>query len=129
MNQFPDELSNHICSYIEGPNNKIINNLYFEPIVALKINRKYNFKHMNINRLLHAINTKCPHCSNRLNPQEYLHKGPYEIITKKKLCFDCYEKEKLRIIFEYSELIVLILILTAIIRFDILIYYMWLKHV
>lgn len=124
MNQLPDELANHICSYIEGPNNKIITNLYFEPIECLKLNRKYNFKHVNIQRLLVAINTRCPHCLNILNPQEYLHKGPYEIITGKKLCVECFEKEKSRLVFEYSELVLLIVILITIVRFDILIYIM-----
>lgn len=129
MNQLPDELANRICSYIEGPNNKIITNLYFEPIECLKLNRKYNFKHVNIQRLLVAINTRCPHCLNILNPQEYLHKSPYEIITGKKLCVECFEKEKTRLVFEYSELVLLIVILLAIVRFDILIYIMCSKFI
>ena len=125
----PDELSNHICSYIEGPNNKIIRSLYSSPIELLKLNRKYKFKHVNIQRLLVAINTTCPHCLNILNPQEYLHKGPYEIITEKKLCVECFEKEKTRLVFEYSELVLLIIILMAIVRFDILIYIIFERHV
>jgi hypothetical protein len=35
----PNEISNIICSYIESPTNKIIKDLYFNPIVSLKINR------------------------------------------------------------------------------------------
>ena len=128
MIELPDELANHICSYIEGPNNKIITNLYFEPIECLKLNRKYKFKHVNIQRLLVAINTRCPHCLNILNPQEYLYRSYYEIITGKKLCIDCLEKEKTRLAFEYSEFIILIAILIAIVRFDILIYILWLKY-
>ena len=127
MIELPDEISNHICSYIEGPNNQIITNLYFEPIECLKLNRKYNFKHVNVQRLLVAINTTCPHCLNILNPQEYLHKGPYEIITEKKLCFECLEKEKSRLVFEYSEIVLLIVILMVIVRFD-TIYIMFEKH-
>ena len=45
-----------------------------------------------------------------------------------KLCFDCLEKENFRLVFEYSEFIILILILIAIVRFDILIYIVWLKY-
>jgi len=98
----PDEISNHICSYIEGPTNKIMKDLYFHPIKCLKLNRKYNFKHINIQRLLNAINEKCPHCLNRLNPEEYIHKS--------KLCFDCLEKYHFRSVFELSELIMFILL-------------------
>ena len=127
--ELPDEISNHICSYIEGPNHKIISNLYFDPIECLKLNRKYKFKHINIQRLLDAINTRCPHCLNRLNPDEYIHKGTYEIIFNKKLCFDCFEREKIKIIFESNEIILLIMILVSIIRFDILIYGMVLKYI
>ena len=97
----PNEISNHICSYIEGPTNKIMKDLYFDPIICLKLNRKYNFKHIDIKRLLIAINEKCPHCLNRLNPEEY--------VNKKKLCFDCFEKEHFRTVFELSELIMFIL--------------------
>jgi hypothetical protein len=124
----PDEISNHICSYIEGPNNKIIRNLFSSPIELLKLNRRYNFKHVNIQRLLVAMNTTCPYCLNILTPQEYLHKDLYEIITEKKLCIECLEKEKNRLVFEYSELVLLIIILMAIVRFDILIYIMFEKH-
>jgi hypothetical protein len=132
----PDEISNHICSYIEGPNNKIINELYDkvinnmwyiwfeEPLDFLKLNKKYKFKHINIERLVNAIHTRCPHCWTCITPQEYLYKGLYEIITKKKLCFDCIEKEKTRVLIEYNELIILIVILITIVRFDILIYIM-----
>jgi hypothetical protein len=136
----PDEISNMICSYIEGPTHKIIKNLYNrvidniyydfkEPLDCLKMNKKYKFKHLNIERLLDAVGTACPHCWARIYPEEYLHRAPYEILTNKKLCFDCLEKEKFRLVFEYSEFIVLILILIAIIRFDILIYFLWFKHV
>ena len=135
----PDEISNHICSYIEGPNNKIINDLYdkvinisyvwFEdPLDFLKLNKKYKFKHINIERLVDAIHTRCPHCWACVTPQEYLYKGPYEIITNKKLCFDCIEKENTRIVFEYNELIILIIILIGIVRFDILICIICLKY-
>lgn len=110
MRDLPDELSNHICSYIEGPNNKLIRDLYFEPLECLKLNKKYNFKHVNIERLLNAINTRCPHCWARIYPEEYLYIAPYEIITNKKLCFDCLGKENFRLVFEYSELTIMIII-------------------
>ena len=122
----PDELSNHICSYIEGPNNKIINDLYDkvinnmwyniwfeEPLDFLKLNKKYNFKHVNIERLVNAMDTRCPHCLVAIYPQEYLYRGPYEIVSKKKLCFDCLEKENFRLVFECSELILMIILLST----------------
>jgi hypothetical protein len=121
MRDLPDELSNHICSYIEGPNNKLIRELYFDPIECLKLNKKYNFKHVNIKRLLNAIHTRCPHCWSCITPEEYSYRAPYEIITNKKLCFHCLQKENSRIVFEYNELIILIIILIGIVRFDILI--------
>jgi len=96
----PDEISNIICSYIESPTNKIIKDLYFDPIQCLKLNRKYNFKHIHIPRLLKAINEKCPHCLNRLSSEEYLHK---------KMCFDCLERQHFLTVFELSELIIFIL--------------------
>jgi len=117
MNNLPDEISNHICSYIESPTNKLIRDLYFDPIACLKINRKYNFKHVNIDRLLKAIHTKCPHCSNRINPQEYLYRGLYEKITRNKLCFDCIGIQKYKLVFEISELSLMIIIT----------FYMWLS--
>ena len=101
----PDEISNHICSYIEGPTNKIIKDLYFEPIKCLKLNRKYNFKHINIPRLLKAINEKCPHCLNRLSSEEYLN----------KICVVCLDRQHFRSIFELSELILFTLIFYVII--------------
>jgi hypothetical protein len=97
----PDEISNIICSYIESPTNKIIKDLYFDPIQCLKLNRKYNFKHIHIPRLLKAINEKCPDCLNRLSSEEYLHK---------KMCFSCLERQHFRQVFELSQLIIFILL-------------------
>lgn len=100
---FPNEILNHICSYIEGPNNKIIKELCFLPIECLKLNRSYNFKHVNIIRLLDAIHKQCPHCLNRLNPTEYKFKSTYEYFFNEKLCFDCLERQHTRFTFELSE--------------------------
>ena len=114
MNDLPNELSNIICSYIESPTNHIMKNLYFEPIHCLKLNKKYNFKHINITRLLDAINTKCSYCSNRLKPEEYVHMIKYEVCLKKKLwfklCFKCFYKEKRMILFHLCELCLMIFI-------------------
>jgi len=107
--ELPNEISNIICSYIEGPTNKIIRDLYFDPIICLKLNRKYNFKHIHIPRLLEAIYRCCPHCTNPLNPEEYIHRGIYEKCSGKKLCRECLEKEKFRICFEFSELSLILL--------------------
>ncbi len=106
MLHLPDEISNIICSYIESDTNKIIKELYFHPIKCLKLNRKYNFTHINIERLLNAINEKCPHCLNRLTSEEYNHK---------KLCFDCLQRQHFRSVFELSELIIFILLFYALI--------------
>jgi hypothetical protein len=108
--ELPNEISNIICSYIEGPTNKIIRDLYFYPLECLKLNRKYNFKHIDIPRLLDAINRRCPYCINRLNPKEYIYRGKYEICFNKKLCFECLEKETFRLYFEICELILIVLI-------------------
>jgi hypothetical protein len=108
--ELPNEISNIICSYIEGPTHKIIRDLYFHPLECLKLNRKYNFKHIDIPRLLDAINRRCPYCINRLNPKEYIYRGKYEIFFNKKLCFECLEKETFRLYFETCELILIILI-------------------
>lgn len=110
----PNEISNIICSYIEGPTHKIIQDLYFDPIECLKLNKKYNFKHIHIPRLLDAINTRCPYCLNRLKPEEYLSRRMYEKCLNKKLCFDCLEKEKFRIIFELCEIVVILFMLAII---------------
>ena len=106
----PNEISNIICSYIEGPTHKIMRDLYFDPIECLKLNKKYNFKHIHIPRLLDAIHRRCPYCINRLNPEEYVYRGKYEIFFNKKLCFNCLEKENFRLYIELSELILIILI-------------------
>lgn len=106
----PNEISNIICSYIESPTHKLISNLYFDPIICLKLNRKYKFKHIDISRLLKAIDTRCPHCLNRLNSEEYIHRGIYEKCSGKKLCIQCLEKEKFRLWFELFELIFILLI-------------------
>jgi len=111
MNELPNEISNLICSYIESPTNKIIQNLYFDPLHCLKLNKRYNFKHIQIDRLLYAINTRCPNCLYRLTPEEYVYIASYEILFHKKLCFDCLQKEKTRMCFESSELIILIMLL------------------
>ena len=108
--ELPNEISNIICSYIEGPNHKIIHELYFEPLECLKLNKKYNFKHIRITRLLDAINRRCPHCISLLKPEEYIYSGKYEYCFNKKLCFECLEKERFRLCFELSELILIILI-------------------
>lgn len=102
--ELPNEMLNLICSYIQSPTSKIIKELYFHPIQCLKLNKKYNFKHINMSRLLDAIYVSCPHCTNRLNHTEYMQHGIYETCFRKKLCFDCIQKEKFRIIFEFSEI-------------------------
>lgn len=109
MIEFPDEVSNLICSYIEGSTNKIMKDLFFDPIVCLKLNKQYNFKHIDINRLIDAVNTKCPHCLNRLNPQEYLCIN--ETWFHKKLCTTCLQREHYRIAFEAYEIILMIIII------------------
>ena len=101
---FPNEILNFIFSYMQSPTSKIIKELYFHPIHCLKLNKKYNFKHMNIPRLLDAIDLSCPHCMNRLAPSEYIQRGLYQRCFKKKLCDACIQKEKFRIIFEFSEI-------------------------
>jgi hypothetical protein len=111
--ELPNEISNIICSYIEGPTNKIMRELYFDPIYCLKLNKMYNFKHIHIPRLLEAIHKCCPHCLNRLNPEEYLYKGLYEECLNKRLCFECLKKENFRISFELCEMIFILLILTT----------------
>ena len=108
--EFPNEILNLICSYIESPTSKIMKELYFHPIQCLKLNKKYNFKHINMSRLLDAIDITCPHCINRLNPSEYIHHGIYQTCFKKKLCFECIQKEKFRIIFEFTEISFMIFI-------------------
>lgn len=108
----PNEISNIICSYIQGPTHKIMNELYFYPLECLKLNRQYNFKHIHIPRLLKAIYTRCPYCINRLKPEEYIYSGKYEYCFNKKLCFDCLEKERFRLCFEMCELSVILLFCT-----------------
>ena len=112
--ELPNEICNIICSYIEGPTHKIIDELYFHPFECLKLNRKYNFKHIHIPRLLDAINRRCPYCITRLKPEEYIYSGKYEYCFNKKLCFECLEKERFRLWFELSELIFIILICTVV---------------
>lgn len=103
IHDLPDEVSNLICSYMEGSTNKIMKDLYFDPIVCLKLNKQYNFKHIHIKRLIDAVNTKCQHCLNRLNPHEYKQ-------SHKKLCTDCLEREQFRIAFESCEIILMLII-------------------
>jgi hypothetical protein len=83
---------------------------FFQPIKCLKLNKQYNFKHLHLKRLIDAINTKCNHCLNRLNPQEYLYKDIYEIWFHKKLCTTCLQREQFRIAFETSEIILMLII-------------------
>ena len=107
----PDEISNLICSYMEGPTNKIMKTFdFFDPIVCLKLNKQYNFKHIEIKRLLDAVNTKCPHCLNRLNPQEYKSTSIHDIWFHKKLCNTCLQREQFRIAFETSEIVLMLII-------------------
>jgi hypothetical protein len=101
---FPNEILNIIFSYMQSPTSKIIKGLYFSPLHCLKLNKKYNFKHINIPRLLDAIYKSCPHCINSLDPSEYTHHGMYQICFNKKLCFKCIQKENFRIIFEFTEI-------------------------
>ncbi len=115
--ELPNEISNIICSYIQGPTHKIIYELYFDPYYnclnpyeCLKLNKQYNFKHIHISRLLEAIDTRCPYCFCRLNPQEYLYRGFYEKYSGKKLCIQCLEKERFRVLFELFELLFILLI-------------------
>ena len=108
---FPNEVSNHICSYIESPTSKIIKGLFFKPMHCLKLNKKYNYVHVNMPRLINALRSRCPHCITRLNPHEYIFISLYEKMLNKKLCFECLEKEKYRLVFEFSELIILLIII------------------
>jgi len=120
---FPDEISNIICSYVESPTSKIIKNMnmFDDPYDCLKINKKYNFKHIHVPRLLNAIYSSCDRCRFRLTPQEYLHKDTYELFFKQKMCFECIQDKKIKLYYTTSEYCVLFCILLAIIRFDILI--------
>jgi hypothetical protein len=109
---FPNEVCNHICSYIESPTSKIIKELknHFEPFDCLKLNKKYNFKHIEVDRLNTVLNTKCSHCLNALNPQEYLDKKIYERLFDIQLCIYCSEKNTNRMMFESCELVLIIFI-------------------
>lgn len=108
----PDELSNLICSYMEGSTNQIMKTFdFFDPIKCLKLNKQYNFKHLHMKRLIDAVNTKCSHCLNNLNSQEYLYKDIYEIWFHKKLCTTCLQREQFRIVFEASEIILMLIIM------------------
>lgn len=120
---FPDEISNIICSYIESPTSNIIKKMiiFDEPYECLKINKIYNFKHIHIPRLLNAICRCCDRCRFRLTPEEYIHKDMYELFLKQKMCFECIQDKKLKIYYTSCESFVLLCILLAIIRFDILI--------
>ena len=122
-NIFPDEISNIVCSYIESPTNELIKNMnmFDTPYQCLKLNKKYNFKHIDIPRLLNAIYCSCDRCRFRLTPQEYVHKDIYELILKQKMCFECIQDKKIKMYYGSTEYFVLICILCAIIRFDILI--------
>jgi hypothetical protein len=84
--------------------------LYFDPFVCLKLNKQYNFKHMDIRRLLDAVNVKCPHCLNRLNPQEYKTIRWFH----KKLCTTCLQREQFRIAFELSEIVLMLIVINYI---------------
>jgi len=107
----PVELSNLICSYIEGSTNQIMKTFgFFDPIKCLKLNKQYNFKHLHMKRLLDAVNTKCSHCLNHLKCQEFLYKDIYEIWFHKKLCTTCLQREKFRTVFEASEIILMLII-------------------
>jgi hypothetical protein len=108
--EFPNEICNIISSYIEGPTNQIIKDLYFHPIRCLQINKRYNFKHINIPRLLKAIDTRCPYCDYRLNPEEYIYRGIYEKCSGKKLCKECLEKEIFRTCVEFTEIFFILFI-------------------
>lgn len=120
---FPDEISNIICSYIESPTSKIIKNMnaFDDPYECLKINKTYNFKHIHIPRLLNAIYSSCDRCRFRLTPQEYVHKDICELYFNQKMCFECIQYKKIKLYHTSGESFVLICILLAIIRFDILI--------
>jgi len=109
---FPNEICNHICSYIESPTNKIMKELkfHFEPIDCLKLNKKYNFKHIEVHRLNIVLNTKCVHCLNTLDPNYYTRQKILERIFEIKLCTDCSEKNSIRIIFESCELLLIIML-------------------
>lgn len=105
----PDDVCNLICSYMEGSTNQIMKIFnFFDPIVCLKLNKQYNFKLIKIKRLLDAVNTKCPHCLNRLTPLEY--KSIHEIWFHKKLCSTCLQREQFRIAFEASEIVLMLIV-------------------
>ena len=122
---FPNEISNHICSYVESYTNNIMKHMHrdytetkfdinFDPVKCLKLNRAYNFKHINIKRLHKAIHTKCPHCLHYLTSQEYLRKCIYDRWFNKKLCVDCLDRESGRLVFEMNEFIIFVIIILAI---------------
>ena len=113
----PDEIINYIFMYMKSPTNDIIKK-YFNDIKSfersninacyiLQLNKQYNFKHIEIKRLLDAVNAKCPHCLNRLNPQEYL---TSQMWFHKKLCTTCLQREQFRIVFEVSEIVLMFII-------------------
>lgn len=120
---FPDEISNIICSYIESPTSKIINdlNMFDDPYECLKINKKYDFKHIHVPRLVNAIQRSCDRCMFRLTSEEYIHKDICELCFNQKMCFECIEYKKLKFYYTLSESFLLMFILLAIVRFDILI--------
>jgi len=95
--------------------------MFDDPYDCLKINKTYNFKHIHVPRLLHAIYTSCDRCNFRLTPQEYIHKDMYELFFNQKMCFECIQDKKIKFYHTSGETVVLMCILLAIIRFDILI--------
>ena len=121
--EFPNEILNIICSYIESPTSKIIKgmNMFDNPYECLKINKTYNFKHIHVPRLLNAIYSSCERCRFVLTPQEYIHKDMCKMFFKSKLCFECIEYKKNKLCSTSCESFVLLCILLTIIRFDILI--------
>jgi hypothetical protein len=108
--EFPNEMLNLIFSYMQSPTSKIMKGLYFHPIDCLKLNKKYNFKHIEVNRLNTVLNKKCCHCLNILDPKYYTRQKIYEQIFKIQLCTECSVKNNMRIMFESGELLLILLL-------------------
>jgi len=74
----PDEILNHIFSYMKGPTNDIIKQFFSDiksfktnPCYLFRLNRQYNFVWFNSIRFHNAYYYECDDCGIMLDAEEY----------------------------------------------------------
>jgi hypothetical protein len=97
----PEEIINHIFSYMKGPTNDIIKQFFKDiksfkatPCYLFRLNRQYNFILFDAKRFYNAYYYECDDCGIMLDVEEYKQLlSPYKLLNQNyHYCGRCFAK-------------------------------------